>query len=52
MGYLNSQGSMCKDANAGARRRVFAYRGPSRARLSPVMLTLFPFLFLPDFGNP
>jgi hypothetical protein len=33
-------------------RACFACRGPSRARLSPVLLTFFLFLFLPDFGNP
>jgi hypothetical protein len=35
-----------------ARAGAFACHGPSRARLSPVLLTFSLFLFLPDFGNP
>jgi hypothetical protein len=34
-----------------ARGGHFAYRGPSRARLSLVLLMLSLFLFLPDLGN-
>jgi hypothetical protein len=33
-------------------RVCFACRGPSRARLSPLLLMLSLFLFLPDLGNP
>jgi hypothetical protein len=46
-GFSNHQGPRWKTGNAGA----FACLGPTWVRLSPVLLTFFLFLFLPDFGN-
>jgi hypothetical protein len=60
---VNSAKDSCSDFLTGrdlsakptARARVqghFAYRGPSRAKLSPVLLILLLFLFPLDLGNP
>jgi hypothetical protein len=44
---------LCAKTPAQARVWVrFACRGPSRARLSQVLLSFFFFLFLPEFRNP
>jgi hypothetical protein len=40
--------NQAKQARARAR---FPYRGPARARLSPLLFMLSFFLFLPDLGN-
>jgi hypothetical protein len=45
-------GVFAQSHQRGRARGRFAYRGPSRARLSPVLLMLSLFLFLLDFRNP
>jgi hypothetical protein len=44
--------TLCKDASMGARGRVSPGYGPYRAGFSPLLFTLFLFLFRPDFRNP
>jgi hypothetical protein len=43
---------LCANLATRARARArFACRGPTRARLSPLLFMLSLFLFLPDLGN-
>jgi hypothetical protein len=49
--FSNSRGSLRKVANAGAGVLVLPGHGPVRARMSPVLLTVFSFLFADRLGN-
>jgi len=49
---FKTPGAFAQSHQSGRARGRFAYRGPSQARLSPVLLMLSLFLFLPDLGNP
>ena len=51
-GFSNNQGPLCKVDTPSVHGRAFACLGPTRIRLSPSLLMLFLFLFLPDLENP
>jgi hypothetical protein len=47
---FKSPGAFAQSHQRGCARSCFACRGPSRTRLSPVLLTFSLFLFLPDWS--
>jgi hypothetical protein len=49
---FKTPGAIAQSHQRGRAWGRFAFRGPSRARLSPVLLMLSLSLFLPDLGNP